>query len=77
MLGHFDPSNPIHDLKFRIQSMKSTMRHSLDSHTYRVYYTKFFVNVLGRAFKVMKNGVYFIIIAFSVAELFKILVYAN
>ena len=37
----------------------------------------FFINVLGRAFKVMKNGVYFIVIAFSVAKLFKILIYAN
>ena len=30
-----------------------------------------------RAFKMMKNGVYFIVIALLVAELFKILVYAN
>ena len=42
-----------------------------------MYDTKFFINVLGRAFKVMKNGVYFIVTAFSVAELFKILIYAN
>ena len=38
---------------------------------------KYFISLLGRAFKVMKNGVYFIVIAFLVAELFKILVYAN
>ena len=47
---------------------------------FRVYMTRFFffiINLLGRAFKVMKNGVYFIIIAFLVAELFKILIYAN
>ena len=31
----------------------------------------------GRAFKVVQNGVYFIVIAFLFAELFKILVYAN
>ena len=30
-----------------------------------------------RAFKMMKNGVYFIVIALLVAELFKILVYEN
>ena len=38
---------------------------------------KFFISSFGRAFKVMKNGVYFIVIAFLFAELFKILVYAN
>ena len=38
---------------------------------------KYFISLLGRAFKVIKNGVYFIVIAFLVAELFKILVYAN
>ena len=27
-----------------------------------------FINLLGRAFKVMKNGIYFIVIAFLVAE---------
>ena len=44
----------------------------------KVYMTRnFLINVLGRAFKVMKNGVSFIVIAFSVAELFKILIYAN
>ena len=42
-----------------------------------VYDMKYFISLLGRAFKVMKNGVYFIVIAFLVAELFKILVYAN
>ena len=30
-----------------------------------------------RAFKMMKNGVYFTVIALLVAELFKILIYAN
>ena len=38
---------------------------------------KFFINLLGRAFKVMKKGVYFIVIGFLVAELFKILIYGN
>ena len=37
----------------------------------------FFIDLLGRAFKVMKNGVYFIVIAFLVAELFKVFIYAN
>ena len=44
----------------------------------KVYMTRnFFINLLRRAFKVMKNGVYLIVIAFLVAELFKILIYAN
>ena len=42
-----------------------------------VYDTKFFTNLLGRAFRAMKNGVYFIVIAVLVAELFKIMDYAN
>ena len=37
-----------------------------------VYDTKSFISLLGRAFKMMKNGIYFIAIAFLVAELFKI-----
>ena len=37
----------------------------------------FFINLLERAFRAMKNGVYFIVIAVLVAELFKIMVYAN
>ena len=41
------------------------------------YETKFFISLFERAFKVMKNGVYFIVIALLVAELLKILVYAN
>ena len=41
------------------------------------YDTKFFISLFERAFKMMKNGVYFIVIALLVAELFKILVYAN
>ena len=38
---------------------------------------KNFISLFERAFKMMKNSVYFIVIAFLVAELFKILVYAN
>ena len=38
---------------------------------------KFFISLFERAFKMMKNGVYFIVIALLVAELFKILIYAN
>ena len=34
-------------------------------------------SLIERAFKMMKNGVYFIVIALLVAELFKILVYEN
>ena len=43
-----------------------------------VYDRKFFlISLFERAFKMMKNGVYFIVIALLVAELFKILVFAN
>ena len=42
-----------------------------------IYDKKFFLSLLGRVVKVTKNGVYFIVIALLVAELFKILVYAN
>jgi len=36
-----------------------------------------FYSLIGRAFKMKKNGIYFIAMAFLVAELFKILIYAN
>ena len=35
---------------------------------------KFFISLFERAFKVMKNGLYFIVIALLVAELFAILI---
>ena len=38
---------------------------------------KCFIILLERAFKMMINGIYFIVIALLVAELFKILIYAN
>ena len=41
------------------------------------YAMEFFINLLGRAFRVLKNGIYFIAITFLVAELFEILIYAN
>ena len=41
------------------------------------YDTKFFISSFERAFRMMKNGVYFIALALLVAELLKILVYAN
>ena len=37
----------------------------------------YFINLFERAFKMMKNGVYFIAVALLVAELFKVLVCAN
>ena len=44
----------------------------------KVHMTRnFFISLFERAFKMMKNGVYFIVIALLVTELFKILVYAN
>ena len=42
-----------------------------------VYDTKIFISLFKRAFKMMKNGVYFIMIALLVVELFEILIYAN
>ena len=38
---------------------------------------KSFISLFERAFKMMTNGVYFIVIVLFVAELFKILIYAN
>ena len=38
---------------------------------------KCFISLLERAFKMMRNGVYFIAIAVLVAESFKISIYAN
>ena len=45
----------------------------------KVYMTQiFFINLSGRAFKKMMNGIYFFVnIAFLVAEVFKILIYTN
>lgn len=39
--------------------------------------TRIFFTVFERAFKLLKNNVYFIVIALLVAELLKILIYAN
>ena len=36
-----------------------------------------FIFLFARAFQMIKNGIYFIAIALLVAELFKILIYAN
>ena len=44
----------------------------------KVYVTQFFfISLFERAFKMTKNGVYFIVIALLLADLFKILIYAN
>ena len=37
----------------------------------------FFIILFESAFKMIKNGVYFIVIALLVAELFKILIHTN
>ena len=42
-----------------------------------VYDTKIFISLFERAFKMMKNGVYFIVIALLVEEVYEILIYAN
>ena len=39
--------------------------------------TKFFISLFERAFKMIKNGVYFNVMVLYVVELFKNLVYAN
>ena len=49
------------------------LRINLKVHMTRI----FFISLLERAFKMMKSGVYFIVIALLVAELSKILIYAN
>ena len=41
------------------------------------YEVKMFTSLFERAFEMMKNSVYFIVIALLVAELIKILIYAN
>ena len=42
-----------------------------------VYEIKCFISLFERAFKVMKDGVYFIVTVLLLAELFEILIYAN
>ena len=37
-----------------------------------MYDINFFIDLLGRSFKIMKKDVYFIVISFLVAEVFKI-----
>ena len=57
---------------------KSLAFHAVKDGThYSVDDTIFFVSLLGRAFKMMNNGIYFIAIAFLVAKLFKIVIYAS
>ena len=54
------------------------MRDSLVKTCIKVYVTRiFFISLFERAFKMMKNGVYFSMITLLVAELFTIMVYAN
>ena len=58
--------------KYRILSVLE------DLISFKVHMTRiFFISLFERTFKMMKNGVYFIVIALLVAKLFKILVYAN
>ena len=45
--------------------------------TLKCIWHEIFISLFERLFKMMKNGVYFIVIAFLFAELFKILVYTN
>ena len=43
----------------------------------KVYDSKFVINLLGRALKMIRDGIYFIVIAFLVVQLFKILFHAS
>ena len=43
----------------------------------RRYEAKFFIILSKKAFKIIKSGVYFIVIPLLVAELFKIVIYAH
>ena len=49
----------------------------LQAQKLHMHMTKNFISLFERAFKLMKNGVCFVVIALVVAELFKILIYAN
>jgi len=53
--------------------------HQYQSHVvpYSAYDTKFFIGLFGGALKVVRSGVYFVVMAFLFAELFGILVYAG
>ena len=42
-----------------------------------IKHTKIFISLFERTFKMMKNGVYFIVIALLVVEIFEIFFYAN
>ena len=55
----------------------STTSDSYDNESLSVYDTEIFISLLERAFKMIKNGVYFIVIALLIVELFEILIYAN
>ena len=57
---------------------KTSFAFVLATDAVKVHTTRnFFISLFERAFKMLKNGVYFIVIALLIAELFKILVYAN
>ena len=60
-----------------LQPAKQTCRFTIRDLKQSAHDTKFFIILFERAFKIMKNGVYFILIALLVAELLKILIYAN
>ena len=47
------------------------------SQTYGAYDTKRFICLFKRAVKMIEKGVYFIVIVLLIAELFKVLIYAN
>ena len=79
---HYRHSQLFHKKKsFKLQPLLCSFQVIVNAKYIKViksaYDTKFFISLFERAFKMMKNGVYFIVIALLVAELFKILVYAN
>ena len=59
-----------------VRGVKWTMLNPLHAPK-RADEAKFFISLFERAFKMMKNDLYFIVIALLVAEILKILIYAN
>ena len=69
----FDPIFQDYHFETRHKGIEKTNKLSFKVHITR----NFFISLLEGAFKMMKNDIYFIVIALLVAELFKILGYAS
>ena len=73
--GKSSPNHAV--LPTNVPGTASTVDMDTNKHILKCLWSKIFIIFFERAFKMMKNGVYFIVIALLVAELFKILIYAN